>query len=37
MMFNATFNTISIISWWEVLFMQDLGVPGENNRPAQNH
>ena len=34
MVFNATFNNITIISWWSVLFLEETGVPGENHGPA---
>ena len=34
---NATFNNISAISWWSVLLVEEIGVPGENHRPAANH
>jgi len=37
MVFNATFNNISIISWWSVLLVQETGVPGENHRPVASH
>jgi hypothetical protein len=30
MVFNATFNNISVISWWSVL-LEETGVPGENH------
>ena len=33
MVFNATFNNISAISWRPVLVMEDAGVPRENRRP----
>jgi hypothetical protein len=33
--FNATFNNISVISWRSVSLMEETGVPGENHRPAQ--
>ena len=33
MVFNATFNNISVISWWSVLLVMKTGVPGENHRP----
>ena len=33
--FNATFNNISAISWWSVLLVEEIGVPGENHRTAQ--
>ena len=29
--FNATFNTISVISWLSVLLVEETGVPGENH------
>jgi hypothetical protein len=32
MVFNATFNNISVISWWSVLSMEETGVPGENHK-----
>ena len=31
MVFNATFNNISAISWWSVLLLEETGVPGENH------
>ena len=34
MMFNTTFNNISVISWWSVLLVEETGVPGENHRPV---
>jgi len=37
MVFNATFNNISVISWWSVLLVEETGVPGENHRPAASH
>ena len=37
MVFNATFNNISVISWWSVLLVEEAGVPGENYRPAVSH
>jgi hypothetical protein len=30
MVFNATFNNISVISWWSVLLVEETGVSGEN-------
>ena len=33
MVFNATFNNISVISWWSVLLVEETGVFGENSRP----
>jgi hypothetical protein len=35
--FYATFNNISAISWWSVLFMEETGGPGENHRPVATH
>ena len=32
MMFNATFNNISVISWWSVLLLEETRVPRENHR-----
>jgi hypothetical protein len=29
--FSDTFNNISVISWWSVLFVEETGVPGENH------
>jgi len=37
MMFNTTFNNISVISWWSVLLVEETGVPGENHRPVVSH
>jgi hypothetical protein len=31
MVFNATFNNISVISWWLILLEEETGVPGENH------
>jgi len=36
-MFNATFNNISVISFWSVLLVKETGVPGEYYRPAASH
>ena len=33
MVFNATFNNISVISWWSVLLVEETGGPAENHRP----
>ena len=30
MVFNATFNNISVISWWSVLLVEENRVPREN-------
>jgi uncharacterized membrane protein len=35
--FNATFNNISVISWLSVLLVEETGVPGENHRPATSN
>ena len=32
MVFNATFNNISVILWRSVLLMEETGIPGENHR-----
>ena len=32
MVFHATFNTISVISWWSVLLVEETEVPRENHR-----
>ena len=32
MVFNTTFNNISIISWWPVSLVEETGVPGEKKR-----
>ena len=37
MVFNATFNNISVISWQSVLLVDETGVPRENHRPVTNH
>ena len=37
MVFNATFNNISVISWQSVLLMEETGVSGENHQPASSH
>ena len=35
--FNATFNNISAISWRSVLLMENNEVSGENHRPVARH
>jgi hypothetical protein len=35
--FNATFNNISAISWWSVLMVEETRVPGENYQPAESN
>jgi len=37
MVFNATFNNISVISWWSVLLVEETGGPGENHQPVISH
>ena len=37
MVFNATFDTVSVILWWSVLLLEKTGVPGENHRPVASH
>jgi len=34
MIYNTTFNNITVISWRSVLLVEETGVPGENHRPA---
>jgi len=34
MVFNATFNNISVISWQSGLLVEETGIPGENYRFA---
>jgi hypothetical protein len=34
LVFNATFNNISVISWWSVLLVEETG---ENHRTVENH
>jgi hypothetical protein len=37
MVFNATVNNYSAISWQSVLLVGETGVPGESHRPATSH
>ena len=37
MVFNATFNKISAISWHLALLVEETGVHGENHRLTTNH
>ena len=37
MVFIATFNNISVISWQSVLLVDEIGVPEENHRPVTSH
>ena len=37
MALNATFNNISVTSWWSVLLVEESRVPGENHQPVASH
>jgi hypothetical protein len=37
MVFNATFNNISVISWQSVLLVEETGDPRENHKPVASH
>jgi len=37
MVFNTTFNNISVVSWWSVLLLEETGVPRENHRHDSSH
>ena len=37
MVFNDSFNSISAISWWSVLLVEETGVPGKKHRPVGSH
>ena len=37
MLFNATFNYFSVISWQSVLLVEETGVHRETHRPVANH
>jgi len=37
MVFNTTFNNISITLWRPILLLEETRVPRENNRPAASH
>jgi len=37
MVFNATFNNMSVISWQSVLIVEETGVSRENHRPVASH
>ena len=37
MVFNATFNNMSVISWLSVLLLGKTEVPYENHRPVASH
>ena len=37
MVFNTTFNNISVISWRSVLLVEETGLPRENSWPVASH
>ena len=37
MVFNPTFNDISVISWQSVLLVEETRAPAENHRPVTSH
>ena len=37
MVFNTTFNNISVISWQSVLLVEETGEPEENHGPVTSH
>jgi hypothetical protein len=37
MVFNTTFNNISVILWLSVLLVDETGVTRENHRPTTSH
>ena len=37
MVFNTTFNNISVISWLSVVLVEEAGLSGENHRPVASH
>jgi hypothetical protein len=37
MMFDATFNNISVLSWRSVLLVEEIVLPGENHQPVASH
>jgi len=37
MVFNATVNNISAISWQSILLVEETRVPGENHTPVASH
>jgi hypothetical protein len=37
MVFNTTFNNISVILWQSVLLVEETRIPGEKHRPAARH
>jgi len=37
MIFNTTFNNISVISWQSAFLVEEAGVPRENHSPVASH
>jgi hypothetical protein len=37
MVFNSTFNNISVIWWRSVLMVEETAVPRENHQPVASH
>ena len=37
MVFNDTFNNITVILWQSVFLVEETGVPGENHQPVASH
>ena len=37
MMFNDTFNHISVISWRSVVLVNETRIPGENHQPVASY
>jgi len=37
MVFNTTFNNVSVILWRSILLVVETGGPGENHRPSASH
>ena len=37
MVFNATFNNISVVLWWPLLMVEETAAPGENHLPVASH
>ena len=37
MLFNSIVNSISVMSWWSVLLVEEIGVLGENHRLIASH
>ena len=37
MVFNVTFNNISVISWQSVLLAEEIRISGENYQPVTGH